>query len=153
MGTDWPKRRNMSSLRLLGSVGRADQPRSLDLVLTRTSAAIVPDRRHVVADRDRHDHDHAAARSHAAQARFAPRCRFPAVKAEIRTQSGEARRRGGGLLALTGPWPAMLRGIYGDPERFVTQYWSKWDRATYFTATAPSATKTATSGCSGASTT
>ena len=27
----------------------------------------------------------------------------------------------------------MLRGIYGDPERFVKQYWSKWDRATYFT--------------------
>jgi acetyl-CoA synthetase len=27
----------------------------------------------------------------------------------------------------------MLRGIYGDPERFVTQYWSKWDRSIYFT--------------------
>ena len=27
----------------------------------------------------------------------------------------------------------MLRGIYGDPERFVKQYWSKWDRDIYFT--------------------
>ena len=58
---------------------------------------------------------------------------FPGISAEIRAQSGAAVDVGGGLLALTRPWPAMLRGIYGDPERFVKQYWSKWDRATYFT--------------------
>src|SRR5688572_5030485 len=58
---------------------------------------------------------------------------FPGIKAEIRSQKGDAIEVGGGLLALTRPWPAMLRGIYGDPERFVKQYWSKWDRATYFT--------------------
>jgi acetyl-CoA synthetase len=58
---------------------------------------------------------------------------FPGVRAEIRMQSGEAVAVGGGLLALTRPWPAMLRGIYGDPERYVTQYWSKWDRSVYFT--------------------
>jgi acetyl-CoA synthetase len=40
---------------------------------------------------------------------------------------------GGGLLALTKPWPAMLRGIYGDPERFVQTYWRKWDDGVYFT--------------------
>ncbi len=58
---------------------------------------------------------------------------FPGIKAEIRTQAGQPIEVGGGLLALTRPWPAMLRGIYGDPERFVTQYWSKWDRDIYFT--------------------
>ena len=58
---------------------------------------------------------------------------FPGIKAEIRTQSGKTVEVGGGLLALTRPWPAMLRGIYGDPDRFVKQYWSKWDRSTYFT--------------------
>jgi acetyl-CoA synthetase len=58
---------------------------------------------------------------------------FPGIKAEIRTQAGEVVDVGGGLLALTRPWPAMLRGIYGDPERFVKQYWSKWDRSVYFT--------------------
>ena len=41
--------------------------------------------------------------------------------------------QGGGLLALTKPWPAMLRGIYGDPERYVAQYWSKWADGAYFT--------------------
>jgi acetyl-CoA synthetase len=58
---------------------------------------------------------------------------FPGVSAEIRTQKGEPVTEGGGLLALTKPWPAMLRGIYGDPERYVQQYWSKWKDGIYFT--------------------
>ena len=69
-GTDWPKRRNMSSLRLLGSVGRAHQPRSVDLVSHVHRRRALPDRRHVVADRNGHDHDYAAAGRHAAQARI-----------------------------------------------------------------------------------
>jgi acetyl-CoA synthetase len=40
---------------------------------------------------------------------------------------------GGGLLALTRPWPAMLRGIFGDPERYASQYWSRWSSDIYFT--------------------
>ncbi len=31
-----------------------------------------------------------------------------------------------GLLAIKKPWPGMLRGIYGDPERYKSIYWSKW---------------------------
>ena len=34
---------------------------------------------------------------------------------------------------MTRPWPAMLRTIYGDPERYVQTYWSRWDKKTYFT--------------------
>jgi acetyl-CoA synthetase len=33
---------------------------------------------------------------------------------------------GGGFLAIRRPWPAMLRGIWGDEERFRDTYWSKW---------------------------
>ena len=40
---------------------------------------------------------------------------------------------GGGLLALTKPWPGMLRGIYGDMERYEKQYWSRWTPDIYFT--------------------
>ena len=58
---------------------------------------------------------------------------FPGVKAEIRNESGAAIDVGGGLLALTRPWPAMLRGIYGDPDRYDRQYWSKWAPDVYFT--------------------
>jgi acetyl-CoA synthetase len=58
---------------------------------------------------------------------------FPGVFAEIRDQKGRRVDKGGGLLTLTKPWPAMLRGIYGDPERFVKQYWSQWPDGSYFT--------------------
>jgi acetyl-CoA synthetase len=58
---------------------------------------------------------------------------FPGISAEIRDQKGQPVERGGGLLTLTKPWPAMLRGIYGDPERFVKQYWSQWPDGAYFT--------------------
>jgi acetyl-CoA synthetase len=37
---------------------------------------------------------------------------------------GEAQ---GGFLAIKDPWPSMLRGIWGDPERFVQTYWSRFD--------------------------
>jgi acetyl-CoA synthetase len=58
---------------------------------------------------------------------------FPGIAAEIRTESGEKVEVGGGLLALTRPWPSMLRGIYGDPERYVRQYWNKWGSGVYVT--------------------
>jgi acetyl-CoA synthetase len=38
---------------------------------------------------------------------------------------------GGGYLVLTEPWPAMLRGIWGDDQRYVDTYWSRWPQS-YF---------------------
>ncbi|GAA2249742.1 acetate--CoA ligase [Herbiconiux moechotypicola] len=38
----------------------------------------------------------------------------------------------GGLLVITQPWPSMLRGIWGDPERFKETYWSTFGPTTYF---------------------
>jgi acetyl-CoA synthetase len=58
---------------------------------------------------------------------------FPGIAAEIRDGQGRRVEKGGGLLTLTRPWPAMLRGIYGDPDRYVQQYWSRWSDGTYFT--------------------
>ena len=40
---------------------------------------------------------------------------------------------GGGYLVVKRPWPAMLRTVYGDPERFIDTYWSRYD-GIYFTA-------------------
>ena len=57
---------------------------------------------------------------------------LPGIEAKVLNDEGDEVRGAGGYLALTRPWPAMLRGIWGDPERYVHQYWSKWDRATYF---------------------
>ena len=78
---------------------------------------------------------------------------FPGISAEIRTEKGDKVEVGGGLLALTRPWPSMLRGIYGDPERYVRQYWNKWGTDVYFTGDGAKRTPTATTGCSAASTT
>ncbi|HEY8490151.1 MAG TPA: acetate--CoA ligase, partial [Dehalococcoidia bacterium] len=58
---------------------------------------------------------------------------FPGISAEIRDAKGNRVETGGGLLTLTRPWPAMLRGIYGDPERFRQTYWSRWSDGAYFT--------------------
>jgi acetyl-CoA synthetase len=58
---------------------------------------------------------------------------FPGISAEIRNERGETVPVGGGFLALTRPWPSMLRGIYGDPERYVRQYWNKWGSGVYVT--------------------
>jgi acetyl-CoA synthetase len=131
-GVDWPKRRNMSSLRLLGSVGEPINPEAwiwyhenigherCPIVdtwwQTETGMIMITPLPGITALKP--------------GSATKP---FPGVQAEIRTQSGEAVDVGGGLLALTRPWPAMLRGIYGDRDRFVKQYWSKWDRSVYFT--------------------
>jgi acetyl-CoA synthetase len=58
---------------------------------------------------------------------------FPGVSAEVRDGKGNRVETGGGLLTLTKPWPAMLRGIYRDPERFIKTYWSRWPDGSYFT--------------------
>jgi acetyl-CoA synthetase len=52
---------------------------------------------------------------------------LPGIKAKILTDEGKEITEGGGYLALTHPWPGMLRGIYGDEERFRQTYWSKWN--------------------------
>jgi acetyl-CoA synthetase len=57
---------------------------------------------------------------------------FPGIEADIFTEEGEHVETGGGYLVLKSPWPSMLRGIYGDPERFKEQYWSKY-KDIYFT--------------------
>ncbi|HKH88487.1 MAG TPA: acetate--CoA ligase, partial [Acidimicrobiales bacterium] len=43
---------------------------------------------------------------------------LPGISAELVDEAGEPVVRGGGYLTLSEPWPAMLRGIYGDPERY-----------------------------------
>jgi acetyl-CoA synthetase len=52
---------------------------------------------------------------------------FPGVEAEVLDDQGHKVGPGaGGYLVLTKPWPAMFRTIYGDPDRYVKQYWSRY---------------------------
>jgi acetyl-CoA synthetase len=51
---------------------------------------------------------------------------LPGVGAEVVDESGTAIAHGGGYLTLTHPWPGMLRGIWGDPKRYEETYWSRF---------------------------
>jgi acetyl-CoA synthetase len=131
-GTEWPATRDLSSLRLLGSVGEPINPEAwiwyhLNIGSqrcpvvdtwwqTETGSILITPLPGITSTKPG-----SATRP------------FPGISAQILTDKGEPVPVGGGLLALTRPWPAMLRGIYGDPERFVTQYWSRWPGGIYFT--------------------
>ena len=131
-GTDWPKRHDLSSLRLLGSVGEPINPEAwvwyhlhiggercpvVDTWWqTETGAIMITPLPGITSTKPG-----SATRP------------FPGVSAEILTDKADRVTVGGGLLALTKPWPSMLRGIYGDPERYVRQYWSRWTSDLYFT--------------------
>ncbi|MDQ3069354.1 MAG: acetate--CoA ligase [Acidobacteriota bacterium] len=131
-GTEWPAKRDLSSLRLLGSVGEPINPEAwmwyhehigrgtCPIVdtwwQTETGAIMITPLPGLTSLKPG-----SATRA------------FPGISAEIRDSHGKAIDHGGGLLALTKPWPAMLRGIYGDPDRFVSQYFSRWPDGVYFT--------------------
>jgi acetyl-CoA synthetase len=131
-GTEWPARHDLSSLRLLGSVGEPINPEAWMWYYrviggercpvvdtwwqTETGAIMITPLPGVTNLKPG-----SATRP------------FPGIAAEIRNERGETVGVGGGFLALTRPWPSMLRGIYGDPERYVQQYWNKWGTGVYVT--------------------
>jgi len=55
---------------------------------------------------------------------------FPGIDAEVLDEQGKPAKAG--YLVLRKPWPGMLRGIWGDPDRYVKQYWAKYPDI-YFT--------------------
>jgi acetyl-CoA synthetase len=52
---------------------------------------------------------------------------LPGIDASVVDDAGTPVSVGGGYLTLNRPWPSMLRGIYGDPERYRATYWSRFD--------------------------
>ncbi|WP_157155233.1 acetate--CoA ligase [Diaminobutyricimonas sp. LJ205] len=55
---------------------------------------------------------------------------IPGISIDVLGDDGKHVGAGnGGLLVVTEPWPSMLRGIWGDPERFIETYWEKFDFA------------------------
>jgi len=131
-GTDWPAGHNLGSLRLLGSVGEPINPEAwiwyhlniggsrCPIVdtwwQTETGAIMITPLPGITKTKP-------GSATHA----------FPGISAEILTDKGDKVPVGGGLLAITKPWPSMLRTIYGDHERYRTQYWSRWGDDMYFT--------------------
>jgi acetyl-CoA synthetase len=131
-GTDWPAKRDLSTLRLLGSVGEPINPEAWMWYYEHIGAKRCP----VVDTWWQTETGHILITALPGVTPLKPGSAtrpFPGITAEIRNAKGESLEKGGGLLALTKPWPGMLRGIYGDPDRFVQQYWSRWQDGVYFT--------------------
>jgi acetyl-CoA synthetase len=60
---------------------------------------------------------------------------LPGVSADVVDYDGQpVPNGGGGFLVLTEPWPAMLRGIWGDDERYRETYWSRFAKQGYYFA-------------------
>jgi acetyl-CoA synthetase len=56
---------------------------------------------------------------------------FPGIEAKIYNESGEEIEEGAGTLVLTRPWPSMARTLYKEHDRFIDQYWDRYGRDTY----------------------
>jgi acetyl-CoA synthetase len=58
---------------------------------------------------------------------------LPGIDADVVDESGQSvPLGGGGYLVLRSPWPAMARTIHGDPDRYVETYWKRFGKQTYF---------------------
>jgi acetyl-CoA synthetase len=103
-GDEWPKKHKLDSLRLLGTVGEPINPEAWMWY-----RELIGHNRCPIATKPG-----SATRP------------FPGVVPAIVTMDGTPVPEGsGGFLVLKQPWPGMLRTIYGDPDRYVQQYWSQ----------------------------
>jgi acetyl-CoA synthetase len=131
-GVEWPSKHPMKTLRLLGSVGEPINPEAwvwYHLNIGRERCPIVDTWWQTETGMIMITPLPGLTRTKPGSATRP----FPGISAEIRDTDGKRVETGGGLLALTRPWPAMLRGIYGDPKRFKKTYWSRWPDRAYFT--------------------
>ena len=133
--------------------GRAHQPRGVDVVPRAHRRRPLPDRRHVVADRDRRHHDLAAARAPPPPSPGSATFPLPGIGAEV---VDEARQAGRARAAATSRSPGRGRrccaASTATPSATATPTGAA-SRAATSPATAPRSTTTATSGCSAGSTT
>ena len=125
-GDDEPRKHDLSSLRLLGSVGEPINPEAwmwysehigggrCPIVdtwwQTETGAIMISPLPGVTITKP-------------GSATFP----LPGIGAEVVDEAGNPLSVGGGYLTLSHPWPSMLRGIYGDPERYMSTYWSTYE--------------------------
>jgi acetyl-CoA synthetase len=131
-GTDWPKKCDMTTLRLLGTVGEPINPEAWVWYYRHIGGERCP----IVDTWWQTETGHIMITPLPGLTPLKPGSAsrpFPGISAEVLTDKGARVDVGGGLLALTRPWPGMLRGIYGDQERYERQYWSRWTPDVYFT--------------------
>ncbi|PYJ84897.1 MAG: acetate--CoA ligase [Verrucomicrobia bacterium] len=131
-GTEWPGKHDLSSLRLLGTVGEPINPEAWiwyhEIIgrkrcpivdtwwQTETGGIMITPLPGAIATKPG-----------SATLPF-----FGVVPEVVDDQGKPVRRNTGGKLVIRKPWPSMLRGIWGDPQRYKEVYWSEVKRS-YFT--------------------
>src|SRR6202142_1467095 len=131
-GDEWPKMHDLSSLRLLGSVGEPINPEAwmwYHRVIGGERCPIVDTWWQTETGAIMLTPLPGATPTKPGSGTFP----LPGIEVDVVTRDGKPVPAGsGGFLILKKPWPSMLRGIYGDPERYKQQYWSQIKGA-YFT--------------------
>jgi acetyl-CoA synthetase len=129
-GAEHPNKRDLSSLRLLGSVGEPINPKAWLWY-------------HKVIGRERCPVVDTWWQTETGQIMIAPLAGItatkpgsatrplPGISAVLVDQDGNEMEEGTGLLAITRPWPGMLRTLYNDDERFVSTYFGRFGPRTY----------------------
>jgi acetyl-CoA synthetase len=124
-GESWVNRRDLSTLRLLGSVGEPINPEAW-----RWYHRVVGKERCPVIDTWWQTETGMFMITPVPSFPLKPGSAtrpFPGIRAEVLDENGAPAKPGEeGSLVITTPWPAMLRGLYKDPERYVKQYWSAY---------------------------
>lgn len=130
-GEEHPRKYDLSSLRLLGSVGEPINPeawmwyhehigrKNCPIVdtwwQTETGSILI-----------------SALPGHTKLKPGSATIPFPGIEADVVDEDGKSVKEGAGYLVIKSPWPSMLRGIYGDKKRYFDTYWSKYP-GIYFT--------------------
>ena len=128
-GEDYPKRCDLSSLRLLGTVGEPINPEAWVWYWKFIGGGRCP----VVDTWWQTETGHILITPLPGITTLKPGSAtfpFPGVEAKVVNEKGDPAKAG--YLVLTKPWPGMLRGIYKGPDRYQDQYWSKYP-GIYFT--------------------
>ena len=131
-GTEWPAKHDLSSIRVMGSVGEPINPEAwiwYHLHIGNSRCPIVDTWWQTETGAIMITPLPGITRTKPGSATQA----FPGISTQILNDKGADVPVGGGLLAITKPWPSMLRTIYGDHDRYVKQYWSRWSKEIYFT--------------------
>jgi acetyl-CoA synthetase len=130
-GTEYPDKHDLSSLRLLGSVGEPINPKAWLWY-----HAVIGGERCPVVDTWWQTETGSIMISPlpgltATKPGSATRP-LPGVSAALFDEGGHEVEQGSGFLVLTQPWPSMLRTLYNDPDRYVQTYFAQFGPRVYF---------------------
>ena len=132
-GDAWPERHDLSSLRLLGSVGEPINPEAW-----RWYHSVVGKGRCPIIDTWWQTETGGFMITPLPSVRLKPGSAtrpFPGIQVDVVNENGEScGPNEDGELVIKNPWPSMLRTVWGDDDRYIAQYWSKYREQGWYLA-------------------